>query len=507
MSLLVEAQVAFLRDRRQEAERLCLEAASLDVRDPWPYYTMGTMYTNLKRYDEAIANLEKALALEPEEDEFKLHLAIAYAQKGNEKALDLYREVVERNPENSMAHVRLGWLNTWLGRPEEAIEEHKLAIRLDPDNVYAHRGLGFVYEFNDSLPRAVASYRRAKELAPSTEFLAIMSWFLGRAYMREDKHQEAIAEFRNAIALRPEDPIFYMVMLRSYREIGMEEEGLRIVQEAVRAHPEDAQFQEVLGGANLVLRRPQEAIAAFKEVIRLNPDLGDAHMGMGNAYRQLDSLDSAVSYYKEARRLGTLYYGYYELSYNLAEAYLAQGMWTDGIDEILEGLKVKRDEWGLQTLLGVAYMCQDRYDLAVDELNKAIQLRPDNLYLGLFYSISLHRADRPEEGREYSRQLAQTVKDDSWDGSLVRFLAGELDQSTLLTLAESEDLRTERQRKCEAHYFVGMAYLLDTDGDMEISPPDTATARAHFEGCVSTGLWRFLEYLLASAELARLQTD
>jgi tetratricopeptide (TPR) repeat protein len=506
MSLLVEAQVAFFRDRRTEAERLCLEAATLDESDPWPYYTLGTMYTKLKRYDEAIASLEKALALDPDQDEFKLHLAIAYAWTGNENALDLYREVVERNPENSMVHVRMGWINTRLSRLEEAIEEHKLAIRLDPENVYAYRGLGYVYELNDSLPKAVECYKRGKELAPSNEFRAVMCWFLGRAYMREEKHDEAVAEFSNAIDLRPSDPIFYMVMLRSYRDMGRGEEGLGIVKEAVREHPEDAQFLEVLAGSYVVLRRPNEAIAAYKEVIRLNPDLGDAYVGMGNAYMQLDSLDASVSNYRKARNLGTLYYGYHELSRDIARAYLAQGKWDDGVEEIQRGLQVRRDDWALLAWLGVTYMCQGKYNEAIGELKEAIKVVPDNFspYLHLFYSISLQRLGRPAEGRQYIRELAEEAEGDSWEISLVRFLAGDLSESALLAKAEGDDPRIVRGRKCEAHYFVGMAYLLDTDAELESIQPDVEGARAHLERCVATGIWRYAEYSLARAELGRL---
>jgi lipoprotein NlpI len=89
----------------------------------------------------------------------------------------------------------------------------------------------------------------------------------------------------------------------------------------------------------------------------------------------------------------------------------------------------------------------------------------------------------------------------------VQFLAGDLRESALLGHAESEDPDIARGHKCEAHYFVGMAYLLDTDAELESVQPDVERARTHFERCVATGVWRYAEYALARAELDRLRDE
>jgi lipoprotein NlpI len=96
--------------------------------------------------------------------------------------------------------------------------------------------------------------------------------------------------------------------------------------------------------------------------------------------------------------------------------------------------------------------------------------------------------------------------DDSWETKLVRFLAGDLDETTLLSMADSEDSTLDREHKCEAYYYIGMAYLLDTGARLDLAYPDTARAAAYLRECIGTGVWEFPEYMFARVELAQLQS-
>ena len=321
MSLLAQAEIEFERDRRVEAESLCYEASSLDPLDPWPYYKLGYMYTLLSRYDEARPMLVKALELEPEEDEFRWQLALVNAAQGNEMAPSMYREVVDRDPENSAVHLRLGWLYTWLDRFDDAISEHKLAIRLDPENVDAHRGLGYAYEVGDSLSRAPHSYERARQLAPSAEYRATMHWLLGRAYWRLGDNERALAEFRSAIAIRPNDSKYYMLTTDAYAGLGRSDEGLRFIEEAAGSHPDDSLFQGLLAETYLWFRRYDEALASYKTSLSFNPGNGDAQFGLGQTYALLDSLDLALESFRTAGRLGFLYYWDYQYPWWIARTH------------------------------------------------------------------------------------------------------------------------------------------------------------------------------------------
>jgi tetratricopeptide (TPR) repeat protein len=354
---------------------------------------------------------------------------------------------------------------------------------------------------------AEAAFKKGRDLAKSKGDRAEASWQLGRFYNQLDRHEEAIVEIRKANALEPAKPWYYFRLMGSYIGVGRGEEGLAIVEEAAEAYPHRPLFHYHLGMAYYFSDRYVDAVGAYKQALRLGPGNGDYYYGLGWAYAELDSFDLATSAFRAASRLGVRYSPLSSVYQGLANVRLAQGLYGDLAEGILEVIRQYPDDDGLRRLLGVAYACQGRYDRAADELRRAAELNPNILYNRLFYSLSLYRVDRADEARANLRSLAGTVKSDPWEQSLVDFVTGELDEAGLLSRIENEELKTELERKCEAYYYIGMAYILDTDADLESSHPDTAKARGYFEQCLDTNVRDFPEYHFARAELARLPGD
>jgi tetratricopeptide (TPR) repeat protein len=221
----------------------------------------------------------------------------------------------------------------------------------------------------------------------------------------------------------------------------------------------------------------------------------------------MDSLDVAAAYYREAIRRGVRYYEPAPLHRRLAEIYLYQGLYEDAIEQLLRSIHLKPHDPLNHIWLGVAYTALGRYEQAVEEVMTATELVPDFAFYRIFHSLLLCRMGREEEGQAQLRLLAESLEGASWQNSVIGFLTGEPDEATLLRLAESDDPETDLGQRCEAYYYIGMAYMLDTDADLESSHPDTAKTRTYLERCVGTGLRRFAEHGFAQAELAQIQGD
>src|SRR5690348_8251758 len=119
-----------------------------------------------------------------------------------EEAIRWYRKSIEINP-TAEAHNFLGWTLSCRGCYEEAIEACLAAVALDPDygNPYNDIGaymleLGRNQEAIPWLKRACFSRRYAcKHYA---------HFNLGRAYEARGLWADAIAEYRNALAAKPD---------------------------------------------------------------------------------------------------------------------------------------------------------------------------------------------------------------------------------------------------------------------------------------------------------------
>jgi tetratricopeptide (TPR) repeat protein len=81
------------------------------------------------------------------------------------------------------------------------------------------------------------------------------------------------------------------------------DEAIAAYREAIRLRPDDARAHTNLGNALRDQGKVDEAIAAYREAIRLQPDLAKAHGNLGEALRRQGKVDEAIAAYREAIRL------------------------------------------------------------------------------------------------------------------------------------------------------------------------------------------------------------
>jgi len=88
--------IALLQQDWEAAEKHYLAAAALEPYSAKIEFYLGTVRTELGRYDEAYGHLTKALAIEPARRDAKLALAVVHSKRGeHEQAIALARELAD----------------------------------------------------------------------------------------------------------------------------------------------------------------------------------------------------------------------------------------------------------------------------------------------------------------------------------------------------------------------------------------------------------------------------
>jgi tetratricopeptide (TPR) repeat protein len=211
----------------------------------------------------------------------------------DQKALELFKEAIEQDPNNTMAWNGLGSCQVGLNKPAAAIESYKQAIKINPNDANMHYNLGNFY---------------AK---------------LGR-------HQEAIESLNQVIRLNPDFEPAHFKLGMIYAGIGRLDDGKKAFETVIRLNPDAAPAHFNIGIAYTKLGHYRKAIKAHQEVLRINPKYAPAHNNIGVVYGKIGELDTEIISYKEAIRIDP---DFAAAHYNLGYALFQKGDKAAALDE------------------------------------------------------------------------------------------------------------------------------------------------------------------------------
>ena len=138
------------------------------------------------------------------------------------------------------------------------------------DDAEAYHNRGVAHAELGRYAEAIAEYDEAIRLRPD---YAKAYFGRGNARARLGRHAEAIADYDEAIRLQPDLAEAYYNRGLAYASLGWYEEAIADYDEAIRQRPDYAEAYNNRGVAHAELGRYAEAIAEYDEAIRLRPDL------------------------------------------------------------------------------------------------------------------------------------------------------------------------------------------------------------------------------------------
>jgi tetratricopeptide (TPR) repeat protein len=215
--------------------------------------------------------------------------------------------------------------------PAEAINELKAILAADPGLAEAHLLLGIAYRAQGSpelLGEAVAELRQAIALKPA---LMLARLTLARVYLDMARATRAREELEAALEQAPGNPQLLSLLGEAERRLGHASRSVELNQQALQADGTFVQARYYLGLALLDLRQHADAIKEMQLAVQSGVNSAEAYAGLGTAYLEAGQLNDALTALREAARLDP---SRPETHIQLSRAYRLKGRLTDAAREL-----------------------------------------------------------------------------------------------------------------------------------------------------------------------------
>jgi tetratricopeptide (TPR) repeat protein len=163
-----------------EQEKICQEHPNNII----AHHTLGLLYRQTGRADEAIRELKRAIELDDHSVESYINLGAIYFDRGEvDRALELNEKALSITPQMAEAHVNIGLIRQQQGDAAAAVECYEKAIQIDPHLLTAWLNLTSACTMLEQDDKAVESARQAVTLEPDSGMarnnLAVALYFKG----------------------------------------------------------------------------------------------------------------------------------------------------------------------------------------------------------------------------------------------------------------------------------------------------------------------------------------
>ena len=195
-------------------------------------FNLGFAYLQWGNNAQAVVELKKALKQQPKNSEAWSNLAIAYdnLNRSND-AMDALAQAVNCNPENMTARMNLAAMYANANHTQQAIAQYRQITAMDSTNNDALSNLakclvaaGTLTEAKEVLKKVIAAEPGKGE--PHSE--------LGDIYWKKENDvDKAMAEYRTAISVEPNNPQFYQDLAMAFEHKGQKQEAIETWKKAL----------------------------------------------------------------------------------------------------------------------------------------------------------------------------------------------------------------------------------------------------------------------------------
>ncbi len=194
--------------------------------------------------------------------------------KDYERAIVEFQRAIKTDPKNKNSYYALGIINDMMGKYADAEKNYKQAVDLDSEFSEAYNALGVVYYKQQRWKDAQKAFQKALEnKVYSTPHVPYLN--LGDMYMAQREYGKAVESYRESKRLVNQDITVYKLGT-ALLAAGSVKEAISELQEGTTMSPKNAEMHQALGLAYLKDGNKRSALGEFRRVVEIAPKTDSA---------------------------------------------------------------------------------------------------------------------------------------------------------------------------------------------------------------------------------------
>jgi len=267
------------------------------------FFRDGTHSLQEGKFDQAVSEFGKAIAINPRDPRFHLSLGAAHFSLGEtEKAIADYERSLEAKPDAPETHVNLAMAWKRLGKEDSAVDAYKKAIRLKPDLLPAYFELGLLH-LNAKRDSAAADlFESLLKARPAAESHLV----IGQAYLNSGRTDLALNSFRRATQLKPDLAQAHLLLGSALLKKNLRQEAAKSYRLALQLDANSSAARTMLSRIlaqnsmdYVKSGRWDDAQAEIQELLKIDANSAEAHLLLGTVFANKRQFAEAAGEYEK----------------------------------------------------------------------------------------------------------------------------------------------------------------------------------------------------------------
>ena len=239
--------------------------------------------------------------------------------------------------------------------------------------------------------------------APATEFYRLFN--IAAADQGKGELETAIAEWKNALAMSPDEPKALYNLGVALAATKRYDEALVPLRKSLELKPTDARAHALLGVTLMRVKQPGEALEQLEKSVELNPMDAKAQSTLGSLLVERGQTQEAIPHFAQALEMDPTDA---DTQNNIAIALVRAGRAEAAVPYLEKALAADPNAPELHGNLGLILSRQGRYDEAIPHLEKALAGGFESAEAHLALGRALAERGRFDEAIPHFEEVAKT---------------------------------------------------------------------------------------------------